>query len=316
MTDDKGVGQGIMKGVGDVIDNALHLTTIGKGRPHYKHKQSCRQLSGSPIEGFKAYALVKDIYDQLSQNCEEKLQAKRRLKTNASVKAPSPPSEENWRWEPRITLTRGESGKGHIGAEVPLERAIAILSAMHRFGLNNDWTNQMPVASGLTKDLEGKRCIDLVHRSGTGVYHFIELKTSGPDDSDSPLNAAIEILIYGLIYVYSRVHREDMNYDPSKLEVLRDSTKRVNLHVVAPEDFYKHKTGTGASEKYDLKWFEDGIDAGLAEFLKDLPPVGGLDLSMSFRFEELKQGFITPVPDHGFVLRFEPQPVKWKQPDA
>ena len=297
-----------MRGVEKVINTLLRLDQ----RLSYEDRTSCELLSNKPLKDFDGSAFVRRIYEQLEQNGRRRLEEFKR--------AGKPPSEENWRWEPRPTLTIGKTGKGHRGAEVPLERTIAILSAMRRFGLRNEWTNQMPVASALTSDRDGRRCIDLVHRCGAGTYDFIELKTSGPHDSDNPLHAAIEILVYGLIYVFSRAYRTQLNYpvsnvDPSKPNVLGDDTRMINLRVVAPADFYKFST-KGTLNRYDLEWFERALNHGLEAFLRTptpAPDLSALHLGMTFGFEEIKQKFIDPVPDHGFVMSFEPRPVQWKE---
>ncbi len=184
--------RGILRGVGGVIEAALHL------KHGYERKKSCRKLSGHRIENFNAGEFVSQIYKQLELNCAERLPTIRQ--------SGKPPGPENWRWKPLTDFVSRETR----GLEVPFERLIATVATLPKtkeFDLRN-WTNQMPVASGLTKEKEGGRRIDLVHRcKGGDSYDFIELKTSGPDDSDNPLHAAMEILIYGLAYVYSRAHR-------------------------------------------------------------------------------------------------------------
>jgi len=146
---------------------------------------------------------------------------------------------------------------------------------------------------------------------------------SRPDDSDNPLYAAIEILVYGLIYVFSRAYRTELNYpaesaDRSKPNVLSDDTKTINLRVVAPADFYKF-SANGTCRKYDLQWFEKALDDGLGAFLRTptaAPDLSTLHLGMTFGFEEIEQSFIKPVPDHGFVMSFEPTPVQWNEAAA
>ena len=147
---------GILKGVGHEIDKLLGVEARAV---HYNTLTSCRQLSDKLIENFEGAAFVESIYRQLEKNW-----------TGGKGSA------ENWRWEPRPTLTKGKEGAGQKSAEVPFERTIAILSEMRHFGLKDVWTNQMPVASKLTDKKEGRRAIDLVHRCGDGSYDFIELK--------------------------------------------------------------------------------------------------------------------------------------------
>jgi len=257
---------------------------------HYKTLTSLHQLSDKPIENFDGAAFVESIYRELEKNW-----------TGGKGSA------ENWRWEPRPTLTKGKKGAGQKGAEVPLERTIAILSEMRHFGLKDVWTNQMPVASKLTDEKEGRRAIDLVHRCGDGIYDFIELKLPADDSNENPLAAAIEVLIYGLLYVFSRVHIKELAYDPVKMEVLREATKQINLLVVAPQKFYVDKRKPG--HKYDLAWFQQGLNRGLDAFLKATHP--NLGLSMRFQFEAIDDKFleIDPSFDHGFILNFQPVPV-------
>jgi hypothetical protein len=214
------IEKGLVKGVESLINSRLKL------RPQlsYKDKTVCKDLSNQPVQ-LDGTALVREIYERIIENAQFGLMT--------SAGTGKPPSEENWRWQPRPTLTAGKSGKSHTGAEVPLERTIAILSTLAGFGFKEDWTNQMPVGSGLTRDRDGGRRIDLVHRSGNGTYYFIELKTSGPHGSDSPLHAAVEILIYGLVYIFSRIHKEELHYDGSQEpEILSENTKVLNLRVV------------------------------------------------------------------------------------
>jgi hypothetical protein len=282
---------GILAGVHKFIDDKLGVRDVGTTSPHYKHLESCRQLSDKEIENFDGAAFVESIYRKLEENW-----------TGGSG------SSKNWRWEPRPTLTKGKDGKGHKGAEVPFERTIAILSEMRHFGLNDAWTNQMPVASKLTDEPEGRLAIDLVHRCRDGVYDFIELKLPGDKSHETPLAAAIEVLIYGLLYVFSRVNIEKLKYDQVGKRVLGDDTKQVNLLVVAPQKFYLDERKPG-QQKYDIAWFQRGLNRGLAAFLTTAHP--NLALSMCFQFEAIDDAFLTPDPtlDHGFSLIFRPVPV-------
>ncbi len=288
MGEHDGDEDGILRGIGDVIDSLLGVEAGAAA--HYKHLKSCRQLSDKPIETFDGTQLVESIYRKLEENW-----------TGGEG------STENWRWDPRPTLTKGKDGKGHKGAEVPLERTIAILSEMHHYGLNDAWTNQMPVASKLADKKEGRRAIDLVHRCGSGIYDFIELKLPGDDSNETPLAAAIEVLIYGLLYVFSRVHIKELQYDPEKKEVLSDATRQINLLVVAPQKFYVDKRKPG--HKYDFAWFQRSLNCGLDAFLKVAHP--NLGLSMCFQFDAIDDEFLKTDAsfDHGFRLIFQPQPV-------
>lgn len=292
------IEKGLIKGIEPLVNARLKLPATLS----YKDKTVCTQISNQPVE-VDGPSFVGDIYNRIVENAQYGLAR--------TARTGKPPSDQNWRWKPLITLTEGKSGKGHIGSEVPLERLIAILSKLAVFGLNGNWTNQMPVGSGLTEDQDGGRRIDLVHRCENGTYYLIELKTSGPRGSDTPLHAAVELLIYGLVYVFSRVHRKELNYDGSpELEILGEKARIVSLRVIAPQDFYKYSVN-GKLEKYHLGWFEGLLNNGLHGLLRRPDVSLTSKLKMSFAFEEIEQNFVLPASDHGFLMRFEPKQVEW-----
>ncbi|MFQ5932670.1 MAG: hypothetical protein ACE5MM_09690, partial [Nitrospiraceae bacterium] len=178
-----------------------------------------------------------------------------------------PPSKENWRFAGRTDIARSNPSE-----EVTLERAIIRLS-------NRDWANQVPTASGLVGPTSDKRrCLDLVHRLDDRAWEFIELKIG----SDTPLYAAMEILTYGLLYLFSRHHRDEFQYDDWK-ELLQASL--IHLKVLAPSKYYS-PNGTGTH--YHLKWLEDLLNDGLRRFLDESPR---LSLQMPFQFEAFPPDF-------------------------
>ncbi len=96
----------------------------------------------------------------------------------------------------------------------------------------------MPVASGLAGPSVGKRAVvDLVKRSGD-AYLFIELKVG----SDTPLFAAIEILLYGVLFQWSKDNQHLLGYDAEDQPVL--SAQEVSLIVLAPAAFYRNRSLT------------------------------------------------------------------------
>ncbi len=301
--------RGILTGVLEFIDRELGVSNIGTSSRHFERLTSCQQLSGHPPANFKGVDFVRGIYAGIVANWKGGMG-----------------SAKNFRWEPHRELTDGQKRIGQKGAEVPFERALIILSELkHGYGLGS-WTNQVPVASGLVLGAAGKgakeranpgvRAIDLIHRSSDGKsYDFIELKMPGKS-RQTPLHAAIEILVYGLLYVFSRTHAKELEKNRNdglrkELEksgnegLLSNATKRVNLYVVAPEKFYEATDGS----KYDMSWLEVELDEGLGEFLKADHPE--LDLQMHFRFESCANEFLKedPASGHGLILRFEPTPV-------
>ena len=129
--------------------------------------------------------------------------------------------------------------------ELRLERAIVA-------SCGENWSNQMPVASGLVGPASNKRAaVDLVYREDPTTYSLIELKV----DSDNPLFAAIEILIYGLLFVWSRANQDSLGYDVENQPVL--SASDITLSVLAPERYF---------DGMDLSAFDTVLNRGLAQF--------------------------------------------------
>lgn len=163
------------------------------------------------------------------------------------------PSKKNWTLRSQIELSdRNKS------PEVVLERKIVK-------ALRGRCFNQMPTASGLVnQSADKRRAIDLVYKRGKDSYEFIELKV----DSDTPLFAAIEILGYGILYLYTRC---ELAYRAGDKPVLR--AKDVGLRVLAPAIYF---------EGLDFAWLEEGLNDGLSRFLDRLPD---LNLRLDFRFD-------------------------------
>ena len=174
----------ILANVDPIIDRALGLTNIG-----HKHKTSCRDLTETPVKDLDVAALIEKIYGKIEHNWDNSTYHKR--------------SKENWRFEKK----RGISKKND-SPEVGLERAI-INIPRELWSDALDWVNQVPTASGLVDpSADGSRRIDLVHKCGDKEYEFIELKVG----SDTPLYAAMEILKYGVLYIFAREHEEASKY--------------------------------------------------------------------------------------------------------
>ena len=92
-----------------------------------------------------------------------------------------------------------------------------------------DWSNQVPVASGLVgPNAERRRAIDLVHRVGPRRFEFIELKIA----SDTPLYAAIEIIAYTCIWLQARAE------GGRPATPLLDAD-HIDVIVLAPEAYYR-----------------------------------------------------------------------------
>ena len=176
----------------------------------------------------------------------------------------SNPSRENWRWKRHLKLAANNTSP-----ELKLERAI-----VRHCGEN--WSNQMPTASGLVGLAADKRAaIDLVNRDRQGGYAFIEIKVA----SDNPLFAAIEILQYGLLFVWSRNHQVELDYKVGQQPVL--SATKVSLSVLAPPRFY---------EGFELGNLAQALNEGLSSFSERR------DLELSFEFSQLGDGYQSGTP--------------------
>jgi hypothetical protein len=129
------------------------------------------------------------------------------------------------------------------------------------------WVNQIPTCAGLV-DSQGKLCnIDLAQRDGN-KYSLIELKYA----SNTPLYAAMEILQYGLLYVFSRRFMNQLGYDNKQML----DAKHVSLVALAPKDFYAG---------YSVGWLEASMTEGLELFTENK------NYKMDFHFEEFPANF-------------------------
>ena len=202
-------------------------------------------------------------------------------------------SRQNWRRK-QIPL---DENSGYLtnpnwkSSEVRLERHIVAACAKRL-----DLWNQMPVASGLLplpdKDAEGKRrvsaegrrAVDLVYRpeGANGRVEFLELKVQRPNGTrDSVRDAALEVLEYGVLYIFSRKYLEELGYDrgteENSYEVLR--AHHVRLRVLAPPDYYVGQ---------DIGSFSiDATNCALKDYLKSS---GLRNLAIDIGFEQLAKG--------------------------
>ena len=218
----------ILKGIDELVDDWLEVEPIGKP-PYYRHKSTAIELIRRTTRIRDARPFLDACYSRIHQN---------RLDATDSVN--TGPSKENWRWKRHLDLA-----PENASPELRLERAIVA-------SCGDSWSNQMPVASGLVGPAANKRAaIDLVYRKDPTTYSLIELKI----DSNNPLFAAIEILIYGLLFVWSRANQGSLGYDLEDQPVLGASD--VTLSALAPERFF---------DGMDLSTLATVLNRGLAEF--------------------------------------------------
>lgn len=241
---------GILKGVDKIIDETLKVTSIGD-EPHYRHKSTCDQLHRVPLKDFAA-DLLKKIYAQIETNWENRTYDQ-------------PPSKENWRFEPHEYIAEQNSS-----LEIRLQRAIVKIEQNMPLD-KRKWTNHVPTASGLwNHKCDKHRAIDLVHAChGQNRYdtvEFVELKVKR--EGGYPVYAAMEVLLYGMLYIFSRRRLKELEYDVTKQPLLQ--AKTIHLVVLAPLTYF---------EDYQFDWLEKEITEGLEKFIQE--PEG---YKMDFQF--------------------------------
>jgi hypothetical protein len=211
--------------------------------------------------------------------------------------------KEMWRWEKQLTLS-----PNNTRLEERIERAIVRL-------LDDDWVNQVPAASGLTNAREGRRSVDIVHRRSTVEFDFIELKAfcptktaSGarrktPSGEQTPLFASMEVLKYGLLFLFCRKNR-DLLFPKGieKRPIL--NANRVHLEVLMTPNCYLHSERQGP---FCIRWLNRLISDGLNElneYQKLTNCVSGVQFEFSFK--QLPQSFVWGDEEH-IALVTEPE---------
>jgi hypothetical protein len=234
----------ILAGVDAIVDRALGVSNIGGTAPHYRHLTAYRAVVNGPLIDGKT--LIDTIYRRIVANW------------------PGTPvrGDENWRWEKKTYMDERNSSP-----EKRFEKTVATECV--------EWYNMIPVASGVLPEVqEGGRRIDLARQCSAGWLELVELKVG--DHCDTPLHAAVEIIGYGLIYLFSRRYRKELGYDSRNILL---SANRISLKVLAPAISYSQ--GSLAS-------FEAELNRGLAELVSSQ----NVDrLTMDFRFEQLPANF-------------------------
>jgi hypothetical protein len=155
-------------------------------------------------------------------------------------------SRQNWR-----LVGQPHLGRTNSSSEKILEKRIAHLLAPR-------WVNQVPAASGYCGSGDRKRSIDLISQIGDSAFIFYELKVH-PDSGDV-VAATIELLGYGLLYIFSRVELREYVASP----LMKAQT--VHLRLLATWDYYQKQTGRprGPSQK-----FQDTVSFNISRFATD-----------------------------------------------
>jgi hypothetical protein len=243
----------ILAGIGSLVDSWLAIPT--KGQPPYcRHKSAAIDLSSRrmPITGTTEF--LQASYTKIHRNW---LTARKDGYFN--------PSKENWRWKRHLELSVANKSP-----ELRLERAIVA-------ACGENWSNQMPTASELVGPAIDKRAaVDLVFRESLTSYSLMELKVG----SNTPLFAAIEILMYGLLLVWSKEHMEELGYEVQRQPVLGATT--IMLGTLAPARYYS---------TYSLQNIGNSLSNGLAKFGENF----GLELNFEFsKFGPAYSGGLDP----------------------
>jgi hypothetical protein len=210
--------------------------------PYYKHRAAALALSQrqTPITGTDKF--FTEVLHRLDLDWLEAKHASR-----------SSPSKQNWRWKRHL-----ETVPHNPSPEVTLERAIVR-------AMGDNWSNQMPTVSGVMSPHSDKRSsVDLVECESPTSYSLVELKVG----SDTPLYAAVECVLYGLLLLWSKKRRSDPGYD-AKLQPVLNATK-VRLAVVAGEGYFAG---------LDLTQLAGALNTTLRAF------GSSMDMHLSFGFE-------------------------------
>ena len=133
------------------------------------------------------------------------------------------PTPSNWVLRLAPEFTHDASRR----LEKQLQKQIAIC-------LENDgWGNDVPTASGLVDSHSRQMNVDLAHRLTDG-FELIELKL----ESNTPYDAALQMLRYGAIYMLYRLEPELKSRFESH-EMMR--AERIVLEVLAPLRYYSRE---------------------------------------------------------------------------
>jgi hypothetical protein len=212
---------GLFAGVREVVDRTLGVSDYAS-----KGAALCLKGRGYPAE---TATLVQDLFEVIERNWTLAVRSDRRSLSN-----------ENFRWH-RPQMAFAPHNKS---SEVTLERALicALLRAER-----DDWSNQVPLISGIAGPHAFKRCaVDLVYRKNEGSFEFLELKVN----SDTPVYAAVEILVYGLLWLLSRRDRKHIGYAEGPIL----DARQLMLSVLAPRSYYS---------RYSIEPLASAINEGL-----------------------------------------------------
>jgi len=258
----------IYTGTDAIINRFLFANTANQ----YQQSTALRILSGRRTFCPDAAALVRELYECMEETW---LGSTRRLSTQ--------PSKKNWRFTQEPSIDEKNTSR-----EKQVEKRIAYLALEGKLDANQ-WANQVPVASGLLGvHTDKKACVDIAFRQGTHSFDLLELKMSSK--SGHVLCAMMEVLRYGLMYLFSRRRARDLGYGIGGAGLL--GAEAIRLIVLAPEAYFREVPNPW------LRAVCHELAAGLAAELSREGPEG---LSMEFDAEQFPPSFAWPCSDEELV---------------
>jgi hypothetical protein len=192
------------------------------------------------------------------------------IETNFSPNRPENLSKENWRFTKESLLA--EQNKS---PEKVLEKKISKFTG-------GKWANQVPVASGFYQSGGRKRCIDLVFESSDSTFVFYELKVL--PTSGKAFDAAIELLGYGLLYIYSRERLDAYKESPLM------KARTIHLRVLGTCDYYQKQKGT-------LRGPSLNIQGAISQSLNQFVLTNFSEFKMDFGFDTFAESFSWSLMD-------------------
>lgn len=240
-------------------------------KPQHWHLKCLQRLKLGKVPNEFGYQLVSIIYNQINSNWRDGDRQDRKIR-----------SSQNFRFVPQLNSRKQVLTSTRSYTEVSLERRIVEVAERQWPGT---WANQVPASSGLLNSVrDTHRNIDLVCRRNDGSVELIELKVI--TQSGHPLFAALEILQYGVLYMFYRIHNLRQLESPNSIPKFLDA-KTIHLRVLAPQSYYcQSKPAEGMLALLD-RIITDGLSGFLAEHEDELD-----HLKMKFQFESFSSGFM------------------------
>lgn len=102
--------------------------------------------------------------------------------------------------------------------------------------------------------------------------------------SDTPLVAAIQILCYGLLYLFSKLHAHEIGHSEDEKPMLFKAAS-VHLRTLAPLQYYREYAGDRAHLLF-TGWIEASFNSGLKTLLQNRKSI-----PMDFSFWTFQEGF-------------------------